>query len=88
LPSEQISYYEDYPYADKPEALQRELEALPNAQAMQVVLSEDEIDARINAIACYPSQLFALFQQAETMPARVRAYIERACGERYWKLVE
>lgn len=87
-PAEQITYYEDYPYADKPDALQRELDQLPDTKAIQVVLSEDEIDARIGAIACYPSQQFALFQQAETMPARVRAYIERAGGERYWRSAE
>ncbi len=85
LPAAQISYYEDYPYADKPEALVRELAELKGATPLQVVLVESEIAARIAAIACYPSQLFALFQQAETMPERVRAYIARAGGERYWQ---
>ena len=84
LPADKINYYEDYPYADKPEALQQELASMKDATPLTVALDENEIAVRISAIACYPSQLFALFQQAETMPARVRAYIERAGGERYW----
>jgi LmbE family N-acetylglucosaminyl deacetylase len=84
VPAAQIQYYEDYPYADQPEALEKEIAGLNEAHPLQLALDENEIAARIAAIGCYPSQLFALFQQAETMPARVRGYIARAGGERYW----
>jgi hypothetical protein len=53
--------------------------------ALPIQLDEIAIAARIDAIASYPSQMFALFEQAESMPQRVRAYIERAGGERYWR---
>ena len=82
VPREALWYYEDYPYADQPDALAQA--SLTNLVSETFVLTEAEIDARIQAISQYPSQLFALFQQAETMPARVRGYIERAGGERYW----
>jgi LmbE family N-acetylglucosaminyl deacetylase len=92
LPAQQITYYEDYPYADKPDALQREVDGLQDAAhsaiPLRFDLSEAEIGARIAAIACYPSQMFALFQKAEAMPERVRAYVARAGGERYWKMGE
>ena len=83
VPREALSYYEDYPYADRPEALAQETSA--DFVSETVALTEAEIEVRIQTIARYSSQLFALFQQAETMPARVRSYIERAGGERYWR---
>ena len=83
VPRETLVYYEDYPYADRPDALAQETG--PDLAAETVALTATEIDMRVQTIARYPSQLFALFQQADTMPARVRGYIERAGGERYWR---
>jgi len=85
VPREALAYYEDYPYADQPTALAQETQSgfVPET----VALTEAEIEMRVQTIARYPSQLFALFQQAETMPARVRNYIERAGGERYWRQI-
>jgi hypothetical protein len=49
-----------------------------------VALSDADIAARIEAIGLYPSQQFALFEDATTMPGKVRAYVRDAGGERYW----
>lgn len=88
---EHILYYEDYPYAGKDvEALVPYLQqAGAEWQPLIIRLNEQEIQARIAAIACYRSQLEALFGDtpsgASAMPAHLRKYISRAGGERYWQ---
>ncbi|BCX02146.1 MAG: GlcNAc-PI de-N-acetylase [Candidatus Roseilinea sp.] len=79
-----IRYYEDFPYADRPSRFD-----LPEGYAFEkVALTEDEVEARIRAIACYASQLFAVFGSAAAMPERVRSYVSRVGGERYWFVVD
>jgi LmbE family N-acetylglucosaminyl deacetylase len=81
-----LAYYEDYPYAQKDATALGKL--LSQGQAWRpllVDLSEEEIATRIAAIQCYQSQLFAVFGDASTMPVRVREYIARTGGERYWE---
>jgi hypothetical protein len=53
---------------------------------VSIPLTEEDIAARIEAIACYPSQLEVLFGGAEAMPQRVRDYVTRVGGERWWQL--
>lgn len=85
----QLIYYEDYPYAQKdPASLARLLEGdVQNWKSQRVELTEEEIASRIAAIACYRSQLFAVFGDAASMPERVREYISRTGGERFWERV-
>lgn len=79
-----IRYYEDFPYADKPGAF-----APPQGWACEPVgLTAHEVEMRIHAIACYKSQLFAVFGSAEAMPERVRGYVARVGGERYWFVID
>ncbi len=74
-----LRYYEDYPYAERGFALPADL-------APEVIsLTEEELDARLRAIACYTSQLPVLFDTLDGMEARVRAYSQRVGGERYWR---
>jgi LmbE family N-acetylglucosaminyl deacetylase len=81
-----LAYYEDYPYAQKDTtALAGLLRHDQNWRPMLIQLSEEEIETRIAAIHCYQSQLFAVFGDASTMPARVREYIASTGGERYWE---
>jgi hypothetical protein len=82
----QVTYYEDFPYADKVHWQAGDVTA--GLIATATALSDDEIEIRIRAIASYPSQQFALFERAETMPARVRNYIAVAGGERYWRAID
>jgi LmbE family N-acetylglucosaminyl deacetylase len=78
-----LRYYEDFPYAAKI----GEFEHFPTVERLTprlYTLTEDEIETRIRAIACYPSQLFAVFGSAQAMPEGVRNYVEKVGGERYW----
>jgi LmbE family N-acetylglucosaminyl deacetylase len=66
--------YEDYPYAAKPGALEMALEG-KQWQAESVALSQEALEAKIAAIACYGSQLTSLdWADAVEMAAAVRAF--------------
>lgn len=83
-----LSYYEDFPYAEKDDVLSRV--EMRGKTSHTVALSEADISARINAILCYTSQLEAVFHVEqppnvlEAVAKRVRRYVTHANGERYW----
>ena len=83
-----LSYYEDFPYAEKDDVLSRA--EMRGKTAHTVALSEADISARIKAIWCYTSQLEVVFHVEqhpnvpEAVAQRVRRYVTLANGERYW----
>ena len=86
-----LRFYEDYPYVEDPERVQAALQATGDHwQAELEPLSEDALQAKIEAIACYRSQLSSLFAEG-TMPQRVGAYarshtpVSFARGLRRWR---
>jgi LmbE family N-acetylglucosaminyl deacetylase len=74
-----LAYYEDFPYAEDPCVEQA---ALMNGRYRTelILLSEEALEAKIAAIACYRSQLSTFWTNAAEMEAAVRAF-----AERYWK---
>ncbi len=83
-------YYEDYPYAARdPLAVQTAL-GEAHWQAELLPLSEEALQAKIAAIACYHSQLSTFWPGAAEMAASVRTFAERVGdgkpAERYWRL--
>lgn len=82
------AYYEDYPYAQKVAAgalPAGDFDALTRGLAARTVtLSAADVQARIDAIARYRSQQFALFEDVASMPEKVRAYVAASGGERYY----
>jgi LmbE family N-acetylglucosaminyl deacetylase len=83
-----LTYYEDFPYAQDPQALQAALAERP-AQPELVPLASEALEAKIAAIARYRSQISTFWADTEQMAAAVRAFAERTGGgaptERYWK---
>ncbi|MDQ2808038.1 MAG: PIG-L family deacetylase [Chloroflexota bacterium] len=74
-----VQHYEDYPYAAKPAAHATRFAelGLPAAGPAAPPIYYDitaTLEAKIAAIAAYPSQLSGLFDPVDTMPAAVRAY--------------
>jgi len=82
----QVRFYEDYPYAETGGARAAALAARGAEDWRPVVtpLGEDDLVARIEAIACYVSQLGVLFGGKEAMRERVRGYVAQVGGERLW----
>lgn len=86
-----VVYYEDYPYAARPGATEEALGA-GQWQAELVALSQEALEAKIAAIACYSSQFGSLdWADAAEMAAAVRAFAQQIDGgrlaERYWQLI-
>jgi LmbE family N-acetylglucosaminyl deacetylase len=83
----QIRLYEDYPYAETEGAVSGALAArgLERWQMTTVPLTEDDLTAKVEAIACYESQLEVLFGSPQAMPGRVRGYATGVGGERLWQ---
>ena len=83
-----VVYYEDFPYAEDPQAV-RALLAKGESEAELALLSGEAVEAKIAAIACYRSQLSTFWASVEDMAAMVRAYAETVGdgrpAERYWR---
>jgi LmbE family N-acetylglucosaminyl deacetylase len=83
----QVLFYEDYPYAEKEGALSAALIAR-GAEGWQPIiapLSENDLSAKIQAIACYKTQIDGLFGSAEAMSEQVRRYTSLLGGEQLWE---
>lgn len=91
-----VLYYEDYPYAARPEALDRRMQELGMPARPLLTPISELIGIKIAAITKYKSQLDVLFGSSEAMPGSVRDYArwvasasERSgeqYAERVWRL--
>ena len=95
-----VVFYEDYPYADPAYRLPFDekniatlgatLAGLAKARLTPrlVRLSEDDLQARIDSVRAYRSQVPLLFDDAATMAARTRAFASdfdaQGPAERFW----
>jgi LmbE family N-acetylglucosaminyl deacetylase len=71
----QVIYYEEYPYAEKPKEVMRAVGG-DTLQAQLIELDEAALFSKVQAIACYRSQISTFFKDEAEMEARVRAYAE------------
>lgn len=84
-----LVYYEDYPYAADPSALDAVTQTdCASWQATMIPLSEAAIMNKIEAIAAFESQLSTFYQNRADMERAVRQYHRSIGGERVWRHVE
>ncbi|MEA2575512.1 MAG: hypothetical protein QOH93_2810 [Chloroflexia bacterium] len=69
-----VLFYEDYPYASRPGALDRRLQELNMPARPRLTPITELIGLKIAAITRYKSQLDMLFGTSERMPGAVRDY--------------
>lgn len=86
-----VVFYEDYPYVDGAnlnDTLARLTQADESLQPQLQIFSEGNLQAKINSIRAYASQLEILFDSEAEMKNRVRAYAlhvgEGQLAERIW----
>ncbi len=87
-----VAFYEDYPYAETPGALDAAL-AAANAGDWPVeviALASADLRAKVAALAYYHSQMAVLFDEAAAMPGRVWSFAvdcspETGLAERVWR---
>lgn len=89
-----LDYYEDYPYAEQPDRLAHVWGTTPDARDAEwrselVELSEDALQAKINAFLCHRSQISTFYRDDAEVAQRMRAYaITAGQGqpvERFWR---
>ena len=87
-----VRFYEDFPYATQPQALQAVQAELGGRWTSE--LTPIDVEAKIRLIAGYASQLLAVFKDPARMPGVVREYAAalapngQGAYERYWRLDE
>lgn len=91
-PGGEMVYYEEYPYAEHPEALAVVLGDGKEWLVETVPLDEKALDAKAAAVVCYRSQVSTFFTGEEEIALRLRAYATVAgegqgWAERYWHCV-
>ncbi len=86
-----VTYYEDYPYAEDCASVGVAL-GDRRWEAEVVRLSEEALEAKIAAIACYRSQISSLWMDTMDMVGAVRSFAKRRGAgrpaERYWLPVQ
>jgi LmbE family N-acetylglucosaminyl deacetylase len=83
-PPGEIRFYEDYPYAAQPGAVDS---ALGGAEWEPVIVPLDEaaLSTKIASIAEYHSQISTFWPDLDAMAAAIRAYTHTVGGERFWR---
>lgn len=87
-------FYEDYPYAGDAQAVARARESWPErCWSMQTVfVTEQALQAKMDAVACYASQLSTFWGSTDEMRAALRAQALSVgagqYGENYWSLAQ
>lgn len=84
LESSLLLYYEEYPYAQADSQLAIALGDDGQWRADVVHLEPANIEARIQAIARYRSQISAFFTDLEDLSVQVNRHVLKVGGERYW----
>jgi hypothetical protein len=80
-----VHYYEDYPYAADEESLQVAAKNLSNRERTCVPLSERALAAKIEAVACYGTQISSFWESDEAMARALTEQARQSGGECYWQ---
>jgi LmbE family N-acetylglucosaminyl deacetylase len=78
-------YYEEYPYAQLPGALDAVIGDGQDWLAEVVPLSAEALRAKLGAFECYASQLSSFFASRADLEEQVGGYVGRVGGERLWR---
>jgi LmbE family N-acetylglucosaminyl deacetylase len=89
-----LDYYEDYPYAEKPDRMAHVWGSAGDARDVEwrsevVELSEGALQAKIAAFLCHRSQISTFYRDDDEVAQRLRAYAaavgQGQPAERFWR---
>lgn len=81
-----LLFYEDYPYAQQPGKLTEVIGEPPTGwRATTIALSASDLDARIEAILAFRSQISTFFTDRADLERQVKGYVASVGGERLWR---
>jgi len=85
-----VYFYEDYPYAEDAVAVQRGMNEFPHElEAAPQTLTEEDFEQKLNAAACYRSQISTFWQNLDEMRQHFHAYNTRSgtLEEKFWSII-
>ena len=83
--TERLVYYEDYPYVRDEAALAAVIPAgSGDWQAQLIPLTATAVNAKIEAIAAFQSQISTFFNGRADLAAQISEYVNKVGGERLW----
>lgn len=82
---EALLYYEDYPYAQQPGALDRVLGDRSGRQPIVLPLSPQDLAAKVDAVLAFRSQLSTFFTDRADLEAQIGGFAAATGGERLWR---
>jgi LmbE family N-acetylglucosaminyl deacetylase len=87
----EVLFFEDFPYVETAGALERALAGQRRGSWQLCPLSEEDIQAKARAVACYASQLAAIWRDDVPPAQHIHAYhaalsADGGYAERYWQL--
>jgi hypothetical protein len=80
-----LTYYEDYPYAQKPGAAALTLGGEEGWEMITVPLSATAVQIRYEAAALFASQFSSFFADRADMERQIGGHIAATGGERLWR---
>ena len=82
---DKLLFYEDYPYAIAPGAVELIVNEKPVTWRSQIIhIPEEVLSVKIKAIAAYVSQLSTFFLDLSDLDHQVRQFNRTVGGERIW----
>ena len=88
IPADRLHFYEEFLYVEADGAVEAALAATGGRWASEVLtLEPGELRLRLDASACYHSQIGPLFGSRPSMEERTSAQLRRTGGERVWRRV-
>lgn len=89
-----LRYYEDYPYAGDDRARSKALSVAPVGgrwQRLELSIDAEDLAARLDAIACFQSQISSFWADEQAMRAAVARFAQTGEGktdwsERFWEV--
>jgi LmbE family N-acetylglucosaminyl deacetylase len=81
-------YYEEYPYVLNADILEVLTPPDLDWQPRIIPLSKNDLNAKIEAITCYRSQLSTFFNDLDDLVKQVTEYLIDIGGERLWEIVK
>jgi LmbE family N-acetylglucosaminyl deacetylase len=87
---ERLIFYEEYPYAEQPEALALVIGDGSEWAEEIIPITQEALDAKATAVATYRSQISTFYTDTEEIAVRLKAYGAvigqgQCCAERYWR---
>ncbi|MDX1616015.1 MAG: PIG-L family deacetylase [Candidatus Promineifilaceae bacterium] len=80
-----LTYYEEYPYILQPEALEKAQDGGTGWCSERLALSAAAVVAKIEAIACYQSQLSTFFADRDDLKRQIENHARVVGGVRLWQ---